>query len=237
MPRRYDAARPAPSPPSAGRPAKALPRARVVVHDADVSASPVSWIDRLERDGAPRGPAVPEAVLVGYPVALGVRYREHLAEVFRELQMVATSTGDGAGAAPGRLVALAHEVVEAFGDLLSGPHADTERAAATGVAQVDLRYPLDGRSRGLAMQFARVMEKVDDYSRTEDLVTLQAPDDLYALRRWSVEEYVRQYDGLPPRPWPPWWAEYGDAYAPGAAARGDERGDPEGPGRPAGAPT
>jgi hypothetical protein len=45
------------------------------------------------------------------------------------------------------------------------------------------------------------MEEADSYSREARLMALAPTPDLYALRRWTVEEFVRQYDGLPPRPW------------------------------------
>ncbi|MFN8075623.1 MAG: hypothetical protein U0Q15_09405 [Kineosporiaceae bacterium] len=45
------------------------------------------------------------------------------------------------------------------------------------------------------------MEQVDVYARAGTLST-PAPDvALYALRRWTVEEFVRQLAGREPQPW------------------------------------
>ncbi|MGH8869741.1 MAG: hypothetical protein ACRDYU_17330 [Actinomycetes bacterium] len=172
------------------------------------------WISLLERRSTTGAPAASEVVLVGYPVRLGLRYRAHMAEVLREMQMIAAATPEGAGgggqddggarpeAGPARLAQLAVDVARRYGKHLAGPSEQAELAAAQGVPRIDLPYPLLPESREVILHFARVMEDVDRYCEEEALITLCRPPDLYALRRWIVEEFVRQYDGEPPRPWP-----------------------------------
>jgi hypothetical protein len=70
-----------------------------------------------------------------------------------------------------------------------------------GEEHTTLRYPLVAESRTVLLYYARTMEEADSYSREARLMALAPTPDLYALRRWTVEEFVRQYDGLPPRPW------------------------------------
>jgi len=55
--------------------------------------------------------------------------------------------------------------------------------------------------RTAVLDYARMVETIDDYCRRAALMTLAPTADVYALRRWTVEELVRQFDGLAPRPW------------------------------------
>jgi hypothetical protein len=51
------------------------------------------------------------------------------------------------------------------------------------------------------------MEESDHYCRQQALMTLGPSAETYAIRRWVIEEVVRQYDGHPPRSWPDFVAE------------------------------
>jgi hypothetical protein len=45
------------------------------------------------------------------------------------------------------------------------------------------------------------MEQADEFCRAGLFMNLAPDHEVYALRRWIVEEFVRQYAGLAPRPW------------------------------------
>jgi hypothetical protein len=170
-----------------------------------VSIDPVAdqWIGDLAGADAPDVPAALAAELVDYPVALGRRQREEVAGLLRELQLVVIGSRQPETelSAPVRLLALADGITSTYGAQLDPAEAELDRAFAAGEEQTVLRYELLPVSRAVVLQYAMAMAEVDEFCRQAALITLATPPDMLELRRWTVEEFVRQYDGKPPRPW------------------------------------
>jgi hypothetical protein len=161
------------------------------------------WIRVLERADAPAEPRTPEAVLLNYPVALGAAQNERSNDLLREFQLMAAAGAvEGASSALARLELLAEELMAKYGPDLTEPPAELLRAIKAEEASTVLRYPLFPMTRSIILDYARMMEGIDASCRAAAMMTLQPSAALYALRRWTVEEFVRQYDGLEPRPWP-----------------------------------
>jgi hypothetical protein len=160
------------------------------------------WIEALERPGAPVDPAARSAVLLGYPVALGGAMNERTVDLLRELQLMTSDGGSELdhGVDPA-LRALAVSTTTSWGNRLAEPNIVLRHALEAGLASTDLEYPMAAGMRAMVLDYARMMETIDDYCRRAALMTLAPTADVYALRRWTVEEFVRQYDGLAPRPW------------------------------------
>jgi hypothetical protein len=158
------------------------------------------WIEALDRPDAPVDPASDVAVLKGYPVALGGAMNERTVDLLRELQLM-TSAGEAERAVASELRALAVYTTTSWADRLSEPNVELRRALEAGEASADLEYPMVTGMRSSVLDYARMMETIDDYCRRAALMTLEPTAEVYALRRWTVEEFVRQYDGLAPRPW------------------------------------
>ena len=78
---------------------------------------------------------------------------------------------------------------------------ELRRALEAGEETADLEYPMVTGMRASVLDYARMMETIDDHCRHAALMSLPPTAEVYALRRWTVEEFVRQYDGLAPRPW------------------------------------
>jgi hypothetical protein len=160
------------------------------------------WIEALDRPDAPVEPAGAAAVLVDYPVALGGAMNERTVDLLRELQLM--TSDDSSDAEQGlvrELKELATYVTEVWGDRLAEPNIELRRALEGGVPTTNLEYPMAAGGRAGVLNYARMMETIDDYCRRAALMSLPPEPDVYALRRWTVEEYVRQFDGLAPRPW------------------------------------
>ncbi len=62
-------------------------------------------------------------------------------------------------------------------------------------------YDMVPESRAIVLAFDEITTEVDDFCRFGDLLTLATPQDLVALRRWSIGQFVRQVDGGAPSPW------------------------------------
>jgi hypothetical protein len=66
-----------------------------------------------------------------------------------------------------------------------------------------------------------VLDEVDEFCRAgRHLLTLAAPEDIAAYRRWSLGEVALQIDGAPPMSWP----QYAEAHGMEASARSRLRG-------------
>jgi hypothetical protein len=161
------------------------------------------WIDALVRLDAPSHPMAEDALLVDYPVALGCRQRQEVAGLLRELQLVVIGSRhpETEMSVPLRLLALAEGITATYGAQLDPAEAEMDRAAAAGEDTTVLRYELLPVSRDVVLQYAVAMAEVDEFCRQATLITLATPPVLMELRRWTVEEFVRQYDGAAPRPW------------------------------------
>lgn len=159
------------------------------------------WIEALDRPDAPSTPAGPVAVLLGYPVLLGGAMNERTVDLLRELQLM---TSDGAADTHGvvpELRRLASYVTDIWGDRLAEPDPKLRAALEDGRTTTELEFPMRAGMRSSVLEYARMMETIDDYCRRAALMTLAPAPDVYALRRWIVEEVVRQFDGLAPRAW------------------------------------
>jgi hypothetical protein len=93
---------------------------------------------------------------------------------------------------------------ETYGAAGSRPDDARDEAMAAGLDRVDLTYQVP-RSLGTdAAKMRALLDEAEEYCRDE-LLTLAQPKEQADFSRWYIEEFVRQTDGLPPRPWPgPW---------------------------------
>lgn len=161
------------------------------------------WIDALERPDAPTEPRATHVVLLDYPLLLGAEQNERTTDLLRELALLTASNArhPAEPAALARLEVIAREVTEKYGPQLAEPSPEFRRAFAAHAATTVLRYELSPDSRAQIVDYAHLMEDLDAACRDAALITLAPSEPIHALRRWTVQEFVRQYDGLPPRPW------------------------------------
>lgn len=148
-------------------------------------------------------PASDEVRLLDYPVALGIRQEERTIELMRELQLIALDARSGhvAASVHARLVAFAAAMSATYGPALSAPRTELERAHEAGEERTEVRYPLHQGAAGEMLTYARLMEEADAFCAAGEVISLAPDAAIYALRRWTVEEFLRQYHGAAPRPW------------------------------------
>ncbi|HEY3925729.1 MAG TPA: hypothetical protein VGL75_14295 [Acidothermaceae bacterium] len=142
--------------------------------------------------------------LLGLPIALFLRAREHHDELIREFTLMAIrSNGTAANgiAPPPRLRELVDILGRRFG--ASTSRADMERDAAIerGDATVDLTYQVPASMGADLNMLTQLMDDADDFCRMETLLTLPRDPTVVAFGHWYNNEFLRQIDGLPPTPW------------------------------------
>ena len=155
------------------------------------------WLDELAARTYGAQPARPDVVLREYPIRLGIRQEERTIAVMREMQLITLDAGHGSSSVPAQLAEFAEQVSGRFGAALAAPRAAHE----AGQQHTEIRYRLWAESPELMLSYARLMEAADAYCAEGQLISLAPDADVYALRRWTVEEFLRQYDGAEPRPW------------------------------------
>ena len=136
--------------------------------------------------------------LVGLPVDVYQRASEHNDELLREFALI---QGDRTDHVPARLVRLVEELRARFGAFTRGPTAEIQEASARGDAAIDLHYEVPAEAAEAAARLGTLLAEADEFCRSGDLLTLAAPPEAVAFRTWFLGEFVRQIDGLSPRPW------------------------------------
>ena len=140
--------------------------------------------------------------LLGMPIALFLRAREHHDELIREFTLMAIRANTQPGPAlPPRLRELVDILGRRFG--ASTSRADMERDAAIerGDATVDLTYHVPESLAADLQMLTQLMDDADDFCRMEKLLTLPRDPSMVAFGHWYNNEFLRQIDGLPPNPW------------------------------------
>lgn len=163
-----------------------------------------TWLDELDALPDRTAPAADTVRLLDYPVTLGIRQEERTIELVRELQLIALDSraDTQASSMHAGLVAFATEMSGTYGPALAAPRAELERAHEAGEQRTELRYPLRPDSAAQMLTYARLMEEADAFCAAGEVISLAPDAEVYALRRWTVEEFLRQYHGAAPRPWP-----------------------------------
>lgn len=136
--------------------------------------------------------------LLRFPVELFSHLRLHFHDLARELRLLAISNPDRypvAVAFAETYLQVEHERRQAVGlDAL-------ERAISTGQETVDLHYVIPPEA---PTTMARIQELLDDVYGglvDETLLAMKPPEELIALQRWYLGEFVRQAEGETPDPW------------------------------------
>ncbi len=144
------------------------------------------------------------AVLRDYPLRLWVQQQEYTDGLLREfnLLLIGERSGELRSAAPGQLVDLAGMFTSRFGHLLDAINQERQEAVDRGLDRIDSRLPLVEGTPELMEQVRVVLERVDEFCRTGDMLLLPRPDELVRLADWARAEIVGQFHGAEPTPWP-----------------------------------
>jgi anti-sigma regulatory factor (Ser/Thr protein kinase) len=142
-----------------------------------------------------------------YPIALSMRLQEHYEALTRECQLLRAAAQRAQPGTPlrvevpHRLARLAEEMAGRYVETRSEPERRRLEAFARGDETTELVYPIVPALKAEILVIREVLAEMDEYSRRNALLTLSTPPDIHALTAWVLEEYLRQADGHPPRPW------------------------------------
>jgi hypothetical protein len=144
-----------------------------------------------------------EVHLLRLPLATHRAASEHADELRREFTLIrAQQADDDAADVPRRLVALMEELEEQFSGYSDDTRVELDEAMERGEGSIDLVFRVPPEAGEAAVRLGAMLDEADAHCRKGDaLLTLATAPDALAYRRWYLEEFTRQLDGLPPRPW------------------------------------
>ncbi len=144
--------------------------------------------------------------LLGIPVDLHLRSRQHSDDLLREFALITAGRPEPSAPAergvPQRLLDLIEQLNRTYAGESAEAELALEKAQASGQATYDLTSTVPAGAAIAARRLAALLDESDEYCRTgEHLLTLATPPDQLRFRRWYLGEFERQAAGHPPTPW------------------------------------
>lgn len=141
--------------------------------------------------------------IVDLPVPLHVRATEHSEGLRREFQLLHEYTAQtGTATVPRRLLDLVDALRSSYSGFTTAQEDELEAAIASGKDQLSLTFDVPADAADAARALGAMLEEADDFCREgQHLLTLAAPDEVVAYRRWYLSQFIEQIAGAAPTPW------------------------------------
>ena len=136
--------------------------------------------------------------LLGMPAQQFAEFRLWYAEIRRELRLLAFAHPEEYPLAA-ELAEISLRVEQERRQSVGVGALD--EAIAAGLTSVDLEYRVPPGAASTMSRLASLLDEVDRFCDEQRLLTMPAPPELVALRRWYAGEFVMQAAGDPPTPW------------------------------------
>ena len=150
------------------------------------------------------GAAVPvdtfEVRLLGAPIRVWAEASDRYRDLLREFTLLQFGHAEGRSV-PERLLHLSEQLTGKYAGLTAANNARRDEAEAAGDEQIDLTYHVPAEVRGACEDLLLLLEEADEYCRNDQLLTLATPPTQVEFRRWYLNQFIDQIDGMPPRAW------------------------------------
>jgi hypothetical protein len=142
--------------------------------------------------------------LVDLPVSQFLQMQAQHDAMLREFALIAIRADESGPTTPRRLVALAEEMQQRYGDAARPFREGILAAADSGEVVTTLNLTIPPSTLRWAEDFLLLFEEGDEFCRQGQLLTPPSPPEVADFRRWLVGELIRQIrDGATPSPF---WA-------------------------------
>lgn len=148
-----------------------------------------------------RQPELVTVRLLGVPLELLERARQHHESLERELRLLTLSRPEDRAHVTSRLLDLVRQVSEPAAAIAAAQAAAVDAASARGETTIDLAVPVPPAAAGACRRLGALLDEADEYSRRGDLLNVATPPDCVELRHWYLGQFVAQIEGAPPTPW------------------------------------
>lgn len=141
------------------------------------------------------GDGVVEVRLLGTPLELLVRAREHHDGLMREFRLLSLAGRAGSQDAPVRLVELTEILGRQYGTATSRRDQEVDEALARGETTMDLVYEVPPAVSGAVVALDALMEEADAFCADAQLLTLARGPLLKEFATWYLDQFVVQCAG------------------------------------------
>jgi hypothetical protein len=145
--------------------------------------------------------AVHDISLIDLPVARYMQMQHQHDAMIREFTLIALTPEHDETLVPPRLVMLAKEMYQGYGDA-GRPFREAVAAAVQrgdDITTLELQIPYS--TLRWCEDFMLMFDEGDEYCRRGQLLTPPSPPEVVSFRHWLVGELIRQIrDGAPPTP-------------------------------------
>lgn len=145
--------------------------------------------------------SVHEVRLINVPLLILAATREHHDEVMREFAMLALDENLSSGHVPARMLELIDVLGRRYAAAAARPDAEVDAALERGEKTIDLVYHVPAHVTHAAEQLHELMNEADEFCRQQQMLTLARPPVQAEFGQWYLDEFRRQINGEPPRPW------------------------------------
>lgn len=140
--------------------------------------------------------------LAACPVEPSIRQDQHLDELVRELQLLASDRDNPASLA---LVAELQTVLTTPAHARLTGRRMAEQARADGLDHVDVEMAMPHEFAALMRRLHAAVHRADELCEENQLLAVASPPEIRELREWMAHEILVQLeDGATPTPWPEW---------------------------------
>lgn len=144
-----------------------------------------------------------EVHLLQLPVDLQLDASQWHEDLMREFALIDLGGEDAGGTTvPARLLSLVSELRARYEQFSTPAREQLAAAREQGRDTTDVTYRVPPEVADAAERFNDLLEEADAFCRRGDLLTLAAPTEYAAFRRWFLQEFVVQLRGGPATPWP-----------------------------------
>jgi anti-sigma B factor antagonist len=139
--------------------------------------------------------------LVGLPLALQRKASAQTQALLRELAVLRTDS-ESASLLPDRLLALLEELQSSDDGASVARQQQLAAAMERGDDTIDLDYQVQRGDAEAVTRLDDLFDETDAFCRAgHSLLTVRAPRDVRALRRWAFGQFTAQAAGAAPEPW------------------------------------
>lgn len=140
--------------------------------------------------------------ILGLPLAAALRTSEHYDGLFREFRLIADREREGHRTVPERLVGLIDDLGTRFAGFTDRQEQEIAVARSEGRGRIDLEYLLPADAVGELARLDGLLDEADAYCEAGlNVLTLPPDEEVLGVRKWILDEFVRQAAGAAPVAW------------------------------------
>ena len=140
--------------------------------------------------------------LLGLPLQIHARAQQHNDEMTREFQLIVSREHQEGGHVSSRLLQISTLLSARYRGFTQEQEARIEAAMARGETELEeVTFLVPADVADAARQFGEILDEAEAFCLSGQLLTLAAPTEVAAYRRWYLDNFIAQCAGAPAQRW------------------------------------